>query len=785
MRNREVRAFAALLLAAALVTEGLSTETLYAQAKDAAETSTAQAKNEGRSAGEAAAPRKDETVYVKLDESGAKKEVIVSDQLKNIKDIQSIHDVSDLTDIENVKGDETFSAENGKLTWNGAGQDIVYQGKTTKELPVDVKITYSLDGKTVTADELKGSSGHLIIRYDYENKTGRNGSYVPFAMVTGIVLKEGEFSNVQVENGKVISDGERDIVIGMGIPGLSKELDVSAVNIPEYFQMEADVEDFGSVTSMTVASNDILHQLDTQKLDEGDDMRADLDKLSSSSRQLVDGSKELKDGTARLLDGTGTLTDGINALTDGGRALVDGADSLHKGTLQLADGGKTLADGAKQLSDGIAQVDGAAGALSDGTGRSKAGAQQLYAGAAALSDGIGQLQNSAGAGVDKMVKGAHALQDGVAQAKQGADRLGEGIRQAGAGASALQENIGKVKAAVDQSKQLADGLSAQLASGSMEMDVPVTQSDYPVSLDVELDNTQIREQVEAALRSAGASDEEIAAALQAIAPKQTRHVEGTTDVSLNKHVTIPFSNTKLAQGLGGLSALSDGASKGLSELSVGAGQLAGSISSDKGLSGGANQLSAALAKDGALSSGLSSLEGGLTQMGQQVAQGAGQLKDGADRLTAGSGELVNGLGQLDAGAGQLKDGTGRLAAASVQAGAGAGALLNGVYEVSDGADALHTGAASLYDGLVQMKDGSAPLVDGIRQLDEGAGTLADGMAQFDEEGIQKLVSTVENDLLGMTDKLQTILDHSKSYNNFSGIADGMDGEVKFVFVSGE
>ena len=69
------------------------------------------------------------------------------------------------------------------------------------------------------------------------------------------------------------------------------------------------------------------------------------------------------------------------------------------------------------------------------------------------------------------------------------------------------------------------------------------------------------------------------------------------------------------------------------------------------------------------------------------------------------------------------------------------------------------------------------------QLDQGAGELNSGMIEFNREGIEKLVNAFDGDIESLLDNLNGILDASKAYNNFSGISDDMDGEVKFIFLS--
>lgn len=790
MKNREVRALATLLMTAALVTQAIYTEKIEVKAEGQQATSEQQSSDAGKTENKKQdqsegknSVYKDETVYVKLDNNGDKKEVVVSDQLKNVGQSQ-ISDVSDLKDIENVKGDEKFSNENGRIKWQGAGEDIAYQGKTDKELPVDVKISYTLDGKKISADDLKGKSGHLVIRYDYENKT-ENKKYVPFVMVTGLVLKEGTFRNVQANSGKIISDGAKDIVVGMSIPGFTKEIGSDTIDIPDYFEVEADVEDFGSVEGMTVASNDILYQFDTDKLDEPDSMRSDLDRLSSSSRQLADGSVQLADGVQRLLDGTGALTQGVDLLATGGATLADKSMQLADGAKRVAEGGRSLAAGTVALSEGAAQTDEAVGSLQDGTKKIKSGTQQLAPGAKKLSDGIGQLKVSAQSGIGQLSQGVQSLETGLEKVHESSVKLKDGAASAADSVNALSENMRRAKAYETQQKGLVASAAGQIQAGTTTAQVPVNIEQYETTATVQADHTALRTNVEQALKNAGASPEEIAAALAVIAPSESVSGPATVQVNTSIQADIQLSDTKLGQDIQSLSAVTDSFWNTYGQISDGAGRLSQALNGPEGLKAGMGGLSGALSKDGQLFAGMEKLGSGVTQIGGRLSEGADQLETGVSVLAGAGKSLSEAMANLDAGASRLKDGTSRLAAASAVAAQGADTLSKGAASVSDGASALGDGAGTLSAGLSQMKEKAAPLTEGVQALHEGAVTLSDGMKQFDEEGIQKLVSTVEDEFLSVADKLHDTLNPSNKYSNFSGISDGMDGEVKFIFISGE
>ena len=211
---------------------------------------------------------KEETVYVIAGSNGNATRQIVSDHLINQNDAASLEDASDLKDIENVKGDETFTQNGSKLTWQADGNDIFYQGTSEKELPVTEQITYYLDGKEISPEELAGKSGKVTIRFDYTNHATTTAEIdgkeeeinVPFVALTGMVFDDS-FTDIEVSNGRVISDGNHNIVVGYALPGLKDSLNVedsdfdSDISIPDYFEVTAQVEDFSLEMTMTVAMN--------------------------------------------------------------------------------------------------------------------------------------------------------------------------------------------------------------------------------------------------------------------------------------------------------------------------------------------------------------------------------------------------------------------------------------------------------------------------------------------------------------------------------------------------
>ncbi|MCR5102485.1 MAG: hypothetical protein K6B41_14145, partial [Butyrivibrio sp.] len=220
---------------------------------------------------------KEETVYVTTDANGTVSDVIVSNWLKNTGTDGTIKDSTNLSDIVNVKGNETYvENDDGTITWLADGSDIYYQGSTSQELPVSIKVTYTLDGKEISPSELAGKSGHVVIRYDYTNNAKQTVKinnedtdiYTPFAMISGTMLDSDNFTNVTVSSGKVISDGNKLVIMGVALPGLKESLNLDEnkleelslkdddddFNIPDYVEIEADTTDFEQPMTLTMAT---------------------------------------------------------------------------------------------------------------------------------------------------------------------------------------------------------------------------------------------------------------------------------------------------------------------------------------------------------------------------------------------------------------------------------------------------------------------------------------------------------------------------------------------------
>lgn len=319
---------------------------------------------------------KDETVYVISDAKGQPGKVIVEEWLKNRDGSATIEDVSDLNGITNIKGDETFTQDGEKLTWQANGNDIYYEGTTDKQVPISETVTYYLDGKEIEPEQLAGKSGKVTIRFDYENhekttidKDGKSIEvYVPFTVMTGMIVSD-DFTNIEVTNGKVISDGKNNIVVGMAMPGLHESLQKededfdSDIEFPDYVEVSADVENFSLEMTASVAMSGLLSDMNLSDVDLTD-LENSINDLSDGSEQLEDGSKQIKDGLGTLKEsmgefknGASDLSSGIKDYTDGAKKLNNGLSTLNASVGTLSEGAETLDASAKTIAAGVKKLD--------------------------------------------------------------------------------------------------------------------------------------------------------------------------------------------------------------------------------------------------------------------------------------------------------------------------------------------------------------------------------------------------------------------------------------------
>lgn len=766
---------------------------------------------------------KEESVYIKADPEGEVTETTVTEWLKNPGNGE-VDDESSLSGIKNVKGEETFKKGSGRdLKWKSEGRDIYYQGTSDGSLPVGVKISYKLDGKNISAKELQGKSGKVEINIQYENHTEETVElnkkkvkmYTPFTMVTAMMLSTDEYTNVEVDNGKVISDGDKNIVIGLGFPGLQENLDLEEtdldIDIPDNVRITADVAKASVGATVTVGSAEIMNEFNLDGIDSFDELKESLDELEDAAKKLKDGSKDAADGAKKLEDGSKDLKKGTKDLKKGTKDLKKGTKDLESGSKDLKKGTKDLKSGTKNLKKGSKD-------LKEGTEELKSGANDLAGGSKQVADGVSTLNKKSGSlikGVNSLVDGVNTYTSGVSSLADGSKQVAGGAKQVNDGAdilakkvgalteelkpilsaaSAVDSQTGKTNQQINAAGKALDKVDADVEyTGDTKGKVVATKSASAiasenvgsVSINVDLSGVpeEYRGEIKAAIEKAEAdANSKLKAQAEKIAEKaisstaveitqerkakavvNTSQAEAALNKAQAKAGTADDSAAQLAGLLAKLKPALAELQQGVNELAAGTSEVSTGAST---LAKGAEELNS---KSSLLTSGTKELEKG----GTELVKGVKELDKGASAVADGAGELKKGAGKLDDGAGKLNDGAAKLDD-------GAGKLDDGTGKLNDGAGKLDDGAAKLDDGAGKLDNGAGKLNDGAGALSDGTLELSDGMSEFKEEGIDKLTETFDGNFQNVKDRLDAMSDMSKAYKSYAGIKKGMDGKTKFI-----
>ncbi len=698
---------------------------------------------------------KDETVYVFAKANGDVDNILVNETLKNHDKSATIEDTTDLKDIVNVKGDETFTQNGNKITWDAAGNEISYQGTTDKQLPVSVKATYYLDGNEISPEDLAGKSGKVKIRLDYtSNETvtkdvnGKDEDIsVPFVAVSGMVLGDN-FTNIQVTNGKYLTQGESNIVVGYAVPGLdsgvkdaAKDLDTE---IPDYVEVSADVTDFSLDMTVTMLVNgsemDYSGDLDLTDLDDLTEA------LSSAGNQLADGSGELSDGATQVSDGAGQLSDGAGQLASGAGTLADKMGDLTTGAGSLKEGMESLSSSSGDLASGVAVIDQSAQSIANGintldaavnakmTDEEKAAVQkqaadQVSAQLAAGTDMYNAIYNGAVSAYTQNMSGAKDDLVAAYSAKDpetGADSLqtqmtGALLLQGAAASAEAAKNAASSTSVADARKLVYDAAYNAAKANSMDDDAAAAIANATAdAVKTEIGTYKEGAAFASTFSSYTGSNQNKAAAAQTASDTINNLADKTTKAI--------GSNAKAQATIGGAVVA---ACKMSASQAAGSAAVQGAETAKATI---ASQIEATQANGYSLVSGANAL-----------AKGTSTLAGSVPALKNGISQLVNGANALASGAGQLKD----------------------------GAVSLKSGAGTLKTGVDQLKDGAGQVAD-------GAATLNENLVALNDEAIKKMVSAYNGDVKDSVARLQAAMEAATEYDSFGGKSDDAAGVTKFI-----
>ena len=425
--------------------------------------------------------KKEETVSVKADAAGNPEKTTVLVCLSAAGRDGFLLDRSALTEIRNREGDEEFWEDGGLLYWENHGEDIEYEGTGQDPLPVGVQITYFLNGHETDPEQLAGKSGHVKLRFDYENRTAGNGAssddpsdgIVPFYAVSLCFFPEDTLENITVTNGRALSIGGQDVVMGLALPGIADALELSGrelteeAELPDYVELEGDTQSFELSFTATLFGTGLLGEEAGEALD-------DADELAGNMKDLAEASAELADGASKLSDALETYEGYLTQYTEGASALGKGAGELADGIAALKENAAALQKGAETLSESLAGLD----ALWEAYPLDKLPLDKLEPAARklgllkdreSLAELIGGLRTMTG-----------QLAEGGAQLAEGLGAFSQGLSQLDGGASQLKEAAGQLpqagealtggyEAILEGVREFADGLSEFDEEGIQEL----------------------------------------------------------------------------------------------------------------------------------------------------------------------------------------------------------------------------------------------------------------------------------------------------------------------------
>ena len=601
---------------------------------------------------------KDETVYVLANAEGEAKRVIVSDWLTNPDGEKDLADATTLKDAKAVKG-SAFLKDG--VWYNADGADVYYQGDAEDALPVNLTVSYTLDGEAKTAAEMTGRSGRVTIRVACDVKETKDGVKVPFAALTAALLDNDVFTNIEVTNGKFLDDGDRTVVVGWALPGLQEtlKLDAETVTLPEYVEISADAKNFEAPTTLTVVTNELFSAVDVDSIDATE--------LTENVDKLKDGMAQLKDGASRLADGVSDLNDGAKTLADGATELKNGAEALKEGANPLGDGASQLNDGAKALETGSAQ-------LTEGLNTLTANNEALASGATKLFEtvlGIANTQLSAAMenaptlSIENYEETLTALLDACSEA--GIDKqLHDQVE------AVVNQNRAKIEEAVTAKVQ--ETVAAQVEEAVREnvtaqvlVAMDMTPDTYKAAVESGALTDAQKNQIAAAVDAQMKSQE-----VKAVLAQQTGQTMGSDEIKATIEQNVNEQVEALTQ-------------QNMASKDVQA------------------KRAAALEQGQAAAASLTALKAQLDDYRT--------FYDGLNAYLAGTAQAANGASELKTGAAQLAAGTEELNGKVP-------ALLEGIGSLSNGMNTLTENLPSLTDGVQQLLDGANELKDGLNTFDE-------------------------------------------------------------------
>ena len=698
---------------------------------------------------------KEETVYVKADATGRPTEKTVEVVLRKISSdgLLPVEDRSNLREIRNTEGDEEyFDAGSGRYLWENHGEDIKYKGKSDDALPVDVRITYYLDGQEITPQALAGKTGEVRLRFDYENHTD-----VPFMVLSSAIMSSEVFSDVEVTNGRVIDLGDQKMVIGAVFPGLSDSLRLAdyepteEIDLPEYMEIGAHAENFELDFTASVVSTGLFDELDDEDLEDLEDMADDMDELTDASSELSDAAGELAEGGSEFGDYLCQYFDGLSQISSG-------TDELDKGLGALSDNISKISEGAEALEKGLSKVDKSLSEIdlssltSDGDSKEAKAVQEALQSLGQNSAALGEKLS----GISEASEQLQTFAESFAAYCEKADALAAAVDENPA--PVLSDNREQyVNSLNEEASAQANAVIAEKAEAAAEEAVSEA-AEGAAKATADDARTAVRDAIEGsgALDGLELSDEEIAAVKEQLISELSDSIEENTGDETEINVEPEEVGISLGEALDGI----------LAEVQTDLDDRYSSILAAR------NELPEPEIPDLTVFSEEETAE--ISQLLTDMKTSLGVVA----QYAKGMGSVTEALGDLAAGLTELKGGISKLSKGSKE-------LKKGISLFEKALGQAAGGSSKLSEALSQVSSAGSELGGAYWQLVDGMEAFADGVAEFDEEGIQSLAELTGPEYLEVIRRVRAAREAERGYTNFSGICDGQKGSVKFIIETEE
>lgn len=739
---------------------------------------------------------KEETVYVNTDAAGKQKSVTVSEQLKGIRSTGIVADESILDGIKNIKGDENVSQNGNRLTWQAKGEDIFYQGTTEQELPVSMKTVYILDGKEISPEELDGKNGHLEIRITYENhakrtvsvKGGEETVFSPIVLVTGLILPNKTCSDVRIDNGKVINDGDKNIILGVAMPGLKESLGMKEgeaaeiLTIPDTLTISADVEDFSMPSTYTVGLTDVLDEIDPDSFDSLDELSDSLAKMEDAALELVQGSKELSQGADTLGSRYAEFDQGIDTMQSGIDVLDAGAASLAAGIAEYTSGTDTLNAGIQTYFGENGELSATITEYKNGVNTLLAGIEEYTEGADTLADGV----NTYVAGEEKLAEGAKqlsALSEGLTRIQEAVRILSESADGTGSAEEDLLVAAGEL---ADGTETLSQALKSETVQKLLEQVDEMTKTGQELTSAAGELGKDIEKEIAGPASEITASLQTLAGLLNEVNEKADLLEKGCSEQVAKINRTVEENNRKIqmakkaaAEGEEQIATAQAGLNQQIQALRA-AGQEEAAAQIEKAVQSLEN--ARASAQNLQNLSGLDTVEmpdfSGIDT--EELSRNASSLESEIRTVVTSSGRLSSRMTGLQDGLKEMEEKKDALPQTSMQEISrqveilnrgmqglyqAAGTLSGGLSELGEASDALQNGAAGIqnlqqgFESLGQyneaLKSGAGKLKDSSPSVRKGAQTLLGGTTQL-SNGLDTLGSRLSSGSAALSQNSQAL-----------------------------